>query len=244
MTYNNITVAEAVCRYRRRAGAFAPRAALIDMDGTIYNSMPHHTLAWQQMMRDIGVECTRNEFYLYEGMTGAATIRMLLQRAGLPEPSDERVRELYAVKSRYFNEMERVGPVPGVERVLHALRDAGIDRVIVTGSGQASLIDRLEADFHGIFSADRMITSHSVIHGKPHPEPYLRGMEIVGVKPTEAIVLENAPLGIESGHASGAFTIAVTTGPIPPEKLWEAGADVVFPDMNRLADLLPDLLNA
>ena len=51
------------------------------MDGVLYDSMPGHTLAWKRMMEGIGVECTREEFYLYEGMTGAATVNLLYRRA-------------------------------------------------------------------------------------------------------------------------------------------------------------------
>ncbi|MDE6391114.1 MAG: beta-phosphoglucomutase, partial [Duncaniella sp.] len=52
---------------------------------------------------------------------------------------------------------------------------------------------------------------------------------------SESIVLENAPLGVEAGRRSGAFTIAVTTGPVPAGEMWEAGADIVFPSMPDLA---------
>ena len=56
-------------------------AALIDMDGVLYDSMKWHTLAWKKMMESVGVECDRDEFYLYEGMTGEATIDLLFRRA-------------------------------------------------------------------------------------------------------------------------------------------------------------------
>ena len=46
------------------------------MDGVLYDSMPYHTLAWQQMMREIGVPTDRDEFYLYEGMTGIRKTRL------------------------------------------------------------------------------------------------------------------------------------------------------------------------
>lgn len=56
------------------------KAALIDMDGVLYDSMKYHTLAWHKMMSEVGIECSREEFYLYEGMTGKATINLLFQR--------------------------------------------------------------------------------------------------------------------------------------------------------------------
>ena len=76
-------VTEAVRRYEERRGNthFNPKAALIDMDGTLLDSMKWHTLAWHRLATELGIESTRDEFYLYEGMTGASTINKLFQRA-------------------------------------------------------------------------------------------------------------------------------------------------------------------
>ena len=76
-------VADAVNRYagRHGYGRFDPKAALIDMDGTLLDSMKWHTLAWLRLATELGIEATREEFYLYEGMTGAATIGLLFRRA-------------------------------------------------------------------------------------------------------------------------------------------------------------------
>ena len=55
-----------------------------------------------------------------------------------------------------------------------------------------------------------------------------------GVQPWEALVVENAPLGVRSGVAAGVFTVAVNTGPIPPKVLADEGADLVLPSMAAL----------
>lgn len=218
------------------AGALKFRAALIDMDGTLYDSMGFHTLAWHKMMLDLGIETDRNRFYLFEGMTGKATINLLFKEYLHREATDEEVAEHYHRKTVYFNEMPPVKPMAGAAELLGTLQSAGMKCVLVTGSGQRSLIDRLERDFPGVFSRDMMITAADVEHGKPDPEPYLKAMERVGVAPHEAVVIENAPLGVKAGARSGAFTIGLTTGPVPVEALAEAGADIVLPSMQVLAD--------
>ena len=86
------------------------------------------------------------------------------------------------------------------------------------------------------------MTSRDVRHGKPAPEPYLKAMEKAGVTASECIVVENAPLGVEAGHAAGMFTIGVNTGPLDPLDLTEAGADVVFDSMEEFAESLPLLV--
>lgn len=245
---NNIEsrIAGALRHYRERTGfaALAPRAALIDMDGTLLDSMSLHTAAWHRMASELGIECTREEFYLYEGMTGAETINRLFLRAFGREATDTEKRELYARKSGYFNEFPRPAVMPGAQQMVRTLLERGIARVLVTGSGQHSNLERLASDFPGGFSAQLRITSADVSRCKPHPEPYLRGMALAKAEPWECIAVENAPLGVRSASGSKAFTVAVTTGPIPEREMWEAGADIVFPSMPAFAAALPALLDA
>ena len=77
-----------------------------------------------------------------------------------------------------------------------------------------------------------MVTAFDVKYGKPNPEPYLMGLQKAGVKPNEAIVVENAPLGVRAGVAAGIFTVALNTGPLPDEALTSEGANLLFPSMN------------
>ena len=85
-------------------------------------------------------------------------------------------------------------------------------------------------------SKELIVTSFDVEHGKPSPEPYLRGLEKVEIQPTEGIVVENAPLGVRSAVAAGIFTIAVNTGPLPDKALASEGANLVFKNMPALCD--------
>ena len=62
------------------------------------------------------------------------------------------------------------------------------------------------------------------------------GLRKADIQPSEAIVVENAPLGIQAARAAGIFTIAVNTGPLPDSVLYEAGANIVMPSMQHLAD--------
>lgn len=243
MTEQNIK--DAVARYLQRTGfdRFTPKAALIDMDGTLYDSMGNHTAAWRRMMLEQGVDVPQDEFYLYEGMTGSETINMLFKRELNREATPQERKELYRLKTEYFNELPKVKPVEGAAKMLRTLIDAGITRVLVTGSGQPSTIERLDREFPGAFPQGMKITSHDVTRCKPDPQPYEKGMEKAGASPWESIVIENAPLGVKAGAAAGAFTVGVTTGPIPAAEMAAAGADIIFPSMEEFADALPLLLD-
>lgn len=217
------------------------RGALIDMDGVLYDSMPGHTISWKKMMDGVGVDVPREEFYLYEGMTGKATINLLMQRVFGHGVSDDEAARLYAIKSANFKALGPAPVLPGASRMLAALAALGLKRVLVTGSGQASLLDRLERDYPGVFPEGRRVTAHDVTHGKPDSEPYLKGAEMIGERPEDCIVVENAPLGVRAGKAAGCFVCAVTTGPIPRSEFEKERADMIFPSMEAFALYLESL---
>lgn len=231
-------------KYLTRHGVtrITPKAALIDMDGVLYDSMRYHVEAWYRALRPLGITCDKEEFYLHEGRTGASTIRLLFDRYLGREVSDAECAEIYESKKRHFNEMNEIIPMPGADRMLRTLVDNGIRPVLVTGSGQTSLLNRLDTEYPGVFEKPYMVTAYDVTQGKPHPEPYLMGLSKAGVAANEAFVIENAPLGVMAGAAAGIFTIAVNTGPIPAQTLIEAGADIVFPSMPQLADHMEELI--
>ena len=204
------------------------KAALIDMDGVLYNSMPLHCKAWRETMLEEGLDIPQEEFFLYEGMTGPATINLLMEREKGVTLPEERCREIYARKAARFKAMPEPDPMPGAVEKIRKLMEAGLTTVLVTGSAQGSLLERLERDYPGAFPPERRVTALDVSRGKPHPEPYLRGLEKAGVKAEEAVVLENAPLGVRAGKAAGIFTIAWTTGPIPRSAFETEGADLIL----------------
>lgn len=219
-----------------------PKAALIDMDGTLYDSMRFHAKAWHIMCNEAGIPNHEEEFFMYEGRTGASTINLLYNRTYAHPATEEEIKQLYHRKTEIFQEIAQVAKMPGAEELLQFMQQIEMQRILVTGSGQRSLIDRLEHDFPGSFSPATMITARDVTHGKPHPEPYLMAMKLADVQPWQSLVIENAPLGVEAGDAAGAFTIGITTGPIPREELEKAGAAIVFDSMQELADNFPVLI--
>ena len=218
------------------------QAALIDMDGVLYDSMPYHAGAWYEMFKEFGLDMDPAEFYLYEGMTGDATIQMIIKRELGRDATEEEKKGLYARKAELFSGGGEKKRMPDADRMLRAFRKAGLKTVLVTGSAQGSLLDNLDEDYPGYFPRERMVTALDVENGKPHPEPYLRGLERAGATKAQAIVVENAPMGVRAGKAAGCFTIAVTTGPIPREEFEKEGADMIFPSMGAFADWLEDNL--
>lgn len=237
---------QAINTYLQKNGfeALRLKAVFFDMDGVLFDSMPNHAKTWAVVAREYGLDLSPEEVYMNEGRTGESTINMLMQRQWGRAATALEVEEIYARKCALFNQCEEAPPMPGAAEVLRCVKQAGLGIYVVTGSGQLSLLNRLQTNYPGYFSPDRLISSRDVRHGKPHPEPYLMALSRAGLQPWEALVVENAPLGVRSAVAARIFTVAVNTGPLQPQTLTNEGAHLVFPSMNALAEQWEELLAA
>ena len=212
------------------------RAVLFDMDGVLFDSMPYHADSWAQVMHRHGLHLTREEAFLHEGRTGKATINLVYQRQYGKDAPDELIQQIYQEKCDIFNRFPEPPAMPGAHELLQKVQAEGLIPVLVTGSGQRTLLAHLNHQYPGIFTPEHMVTAFDVKHGKPDPEPYLMGLQKAGVRANEAVVVENAPIGVQAGHAAGIFTIAVNTGPLDGQVLLDAGADLLFPSMPALCE--------
>lgn len=233
-------------KYLSRFGfdSFTPKAVLFDMDGVLYDSMPNHAYSWHKSMASFNIDMSEADAYRYEGMRGVETIKKVVREQNGVEISDEVSQRMYDEKSRIFATRPTAKIMEGVHELQQKLKKAGLKIVVVTGSGQHSLLEKLVHDFEGLIDKNMIVSSFDVTRGKPDPMPYLKGMEKAGVNPWEAIVVENAPLGVRAAVAAKIFTIAVNTGPLPDQMLADEGANLIFSKMTYLRDDIEKIINA
>ncbi|WP_018108411.1 HAD-IA family hydrolase [Bacteroides propionicifaciens] len=212
------------------------KAILFDMDGVLFDSMPNHVKAWSEVLKNHNLSISKEEVYMNEGRTGKGTINMISQREFGRDATDQEVEEIYKQKSELFGSMPKPDRMKGAYGLLLKVKSEGLTPMVVTGSGQKSLLEKLQKHFPNTFDEELMVTAFDVKHGKPHPEPYLMALKKGNLAPNEAIVIENAPLGVESAVGAGIFTIAVNTGPLDTKVLADAGANIIFESMQELAD--------
>ncbi len=224
------------------AGAERPfKAVLFDMDGVLYDSMPHHALAWQKAMAQFGLDMTAADAYATEGARGIDTIRMFVRKQKGTDITLEAAQRIYDVKTEIFHSMGEAAIFDGVYDLMRQIKAAGLQVGVVTGSGQRPLIQRLLTDFGEFVDEQHIVTAYDVDHGKPAPDPYLMGLRKAGLlQPCEGIVVENAPLGVRAGVAAGCFTVAVNSGPLPDEALANEGAHLLFPSIASLSERWAD----
>jgi HAD superfamily hydrolase (TIGR01509 family) len=234
---------QAIKQYLERHGfeALRPKAVLFDMDGVLYDSMPNHAVAWQTSMKKFGIDMTAEDAYATEGARGVDTIRMMVKEQQGREIDEQEAQRMYDEKSSIFHKMKEAPVMPGVIRLIRQLHAGGMMMCVVTGSGQRPLINRLMKDFGDYLDEAHITTAYDVKRGKPNPDPYIMGLQKAGgLQPWEAIVVENAPLGVRAGVAARIFTIGVNTGPLPDSALAEA--DLVVKPMERLADIWSEII--
>ena len=214
-----------------------PKVVLFDMDGVLYDSMPNHSIAWQESMAKCGITMTADDAYATEGARGVDTIRQMVRLQQHRDISEEEAQKMYDLKSQLFHQLTEPPIMPGILSLMDKIQEGGIQIGVVTGSGQRPLFQRILRDFGAYVDEAHITTAYDVKRGKPYPDPYLMGLQKAGnMEPWQAVVIENAPLGVRAGHAAKIFTIAVNTGPLPDEELLGAGANLIFPNMQELCD--------
>jgi beta-phosphoglucomutase len=209
-------------------------AILFDMDGVLVDSMAYHLESWQEILGRFGIDLADEFVYRHEGAMGLEVIAGVFERQGLTFEADQ-LSAIYEGQNALFQEryLDRVNLYPRALPLLSECRERGLRLGLVTSS-RLNLVER-------IWSAEQLlgfatvVTADQVTRFKPHPDPYLKALENLGLAGNRCLVVENAPAGIQAAKAAGldCFAIAST---LKPEYLREA--DRVFPDLETLGDYL------
>jgi beta-phosphoglucomutase len=196
------------------------RAVIFDVDGVLVRSMESHAAAYQRVFAEIGVPIRPEEVFANEGRRSREVIQSLAEERGLGL-SDAKLDEMNRRKQAAFYAFGPAPLYPGVVDLLDALDAHGIRYAAVTGTNRANVEHHL-GPLVARFAA--VVTSDDVTHTKPNPEPYQAALAKLAVKPQEAVVVENAVLGIRSAKAAGLRVVAVAST-MPRDALRQA--DVV-----------------
>ena len=212
------------------------RGVFFDMDGVLYDSMGAHADAWSKAFEHFGIDFSPEMVYRNEGRTAHSTINLVYQQNEERLATESEIDQIYSKKSELIEVYPDAIPFTGAKAMMGELKGKGIDIWVVTGSMQDKYLSALLRDFEGLITADKIICGRDVTHGKPDPEPYLTALHKSGLLADEVIVIENAPLGIQSAKAAGIYTVAINTGILDDSILWESGADLLFKDWNELME--------
>ncbi len=216
-----------------RANAMATRAYLFDVDGVLYDSMPQHARSWVKAFREKGLRLPAKFVYECEGMPEASAVKYLAS-AIKQKPTRRTLMTIVERKREIYNNYQKPKFIRGARSLIRYLQKEKCRICLVTGSYQEKTIKNLQKDFN--LRRSDILTGKEVRHGKPHPEPYLKALKKLRLSAHEAIVIENAPLGIESAKRAGIACIALTTGLLSRRELQKHGADTVLKDCAELLE--------
>jgi beta-phosphoglucomutase len=210
------------------------RAVLWDLDGTLVDSSNHHFEAWRQTLAEEGMEISPERFVSTFGQRNDLVLRQFF---GPDLPSAEIDRIAHAKESCFRDLVmsDGIAFLPGAERWLLALREAGWRQALATSAPRANVDAVLDAlDAHDRFGA--IVAAEDVTRGKPDPEVFQLAARQLRVADRCCIVVEDAPAGIEAAQRAGMPVVGVG------DAARLSGADVHYSDLMTLpADLFERL---
>ncbi|GAB3046182.1 HAD family hydrolase [Parafrigoribacterium mesophilum] len=181
-----------------------PAAVLWDMDGTLVDTEPYWMQAEIELVASFGGIWTAQDGLTLVG-SGLWHSAGVLQERGVALELDEIVTRL---TDRVLEQIAvRVPWRPGALELLAELKNAGIPTALVTMSIRRMAEHVAAAAPAGTF--DGIIAGDEVSHSKPHPEPYLRGAQLLNVAADDCVAIEDSRPGLESAAAAGAVCIGV-----------------------------------
>jgi len=198
----------------------AAKGILFDMDGVLVSSIGSAERSWRQWAEQYGIPNAAT-LEVPHGRRAIDIVRLL-------RPDIDPHAGLKVIEDMEVADVADLRVLPGVKRLLESLP---LERwAIVTSATRRLLLARLTAA--GLPVPERIISGEMVERGKPDPEPYRLGAELLGFRPEDCVVVEDAPAGVGAGKAAGCRVMAVL-GTEPVEEL--RGADWVVGSLEGLA---------
>lgn len=209
---------------------FNVKSVIFDMDGVITNTMPDHYRSWKTTFKEEGIRVTYEDIYKREGQPGLSSVMEIFTEHKKAFSKKEALKVL-GKKEALFKKIVKTRFITGARTFLKHLHKKDIRLALVTGTSRHELRQILPASLRDLFSVT--VTGNEVKHGKPHPEPYLKSLQKLKVKASQAVVIENAPFGIRSAKQAGLKCLALETS-LPKQYLREA--DMIFSSIKELEE--------
>jgi len=207
-----------------------PQAVIFDLDGTLIDNNAYHIEAFKAFYDKIGKPFTLDEYKQHiNGRVNREIFNYVFNTTLTPEKSEEYTSE----KEGLYRELyaPHIKPVTGLIDFLNELEQAKIPKAVAT----SGIIPNINFMFEHIpirnyfFS---VIDSTQIIHGKPHPEIFLKAAVSVNAVPSECIAFEDSLAGIQSAKAAGMKVIALTTTHTAEEL---KDADLIIKDYTEIS---------
>ena len=191
-----------------------PAAVLWDMDGTLIDSEHYWLSSEQELAESWGAQWTAEDGEKLIGMSLYESTEIVKEKLGI-DISPAEITEILTNSVTLKLEKQIIWR-PGVLELMADLQAKGIKTALVTMSMRRMALSVAERLPTGHF--DVVVAGDDVTRGKPHPEPYLRAAELLGVDIRECVAIEDSLTGLTSAEASGAIAIGIPNIVLLPEQ--------------------------
>ena len=184
------------------------RGLIFDLDGTLVDSMQYHIRAWQEVGEARGLALSHDYLMSNGGRPSLLIAREIIARYGLRDDEQELQREKTA---NYVRQIPNIVIYPAMRGILEYALARGIPMIIGTGT----LRSNVEAVMRhtGLDSYIRSFVSSEMVKAhKPAPDTFVASARMIGQRPEDCLVFEDAPLGIEAAHRGGMDCCVVKDG--------------------------------
>jgi beta-phosphoglucomutase len=184
---------------------------IFDMDGVLVDAMPFHCEAIKTAAREeVDIDIEQRDVYLLEGMPGEDMVKQLLREkrytGNIEEVSDDNSEKLDSIahriherKKTIFKQINASAPINGSKELVSSLR---CKKALVSGAARQEVHSFINKYF-GKDAFDVIVTGEDLEEGKPSPDPFRTALKKMGLTQSEAIVVENAPLGVKAANNAG-----------------------------------------
>lgn len=221
------------------------RGIIFDMDGVLVDAMPFHCKAIQiAAKQEANVDVNQRDVYLLEGMPGEDMIKKVLKLKGYNDNrgggEDEKLRllahNIHERKKKIFGEINASKPIQGAKEVISSIR---CKKALVSGAAREEVNSTIDKYF-GRDAFDVIISGEDIEEGKPSPDPFRIALRKLELTESEALVVENAPLGVQAANEARIRCIVTLNN--TPLKISDFDGlishEAIFPDTNSASSFL------
>ncbi len=206
-------------------------AVIFDMDGVLVNSEPFYVEVEQKNFRQLGLLISEQEHQTYQGTATDRMWQLIKEKHGVNQPVDELVEMTNKLVTPYFQSLDKIEPMPGVEKLIKKLKEKGMPLALASSSySDVIKIILQKTGLSNYFEV--VVDSQMAGSSKPEPDIFLLAAKKLKVKPENCLVIEDSKNGIAAAKEAGMFCVAFA-GP-GSELQDQSRADLVISNFDEL----------
>ena len=217
----------------------APPTVVLDLDGTLVDSVYQHVTAWQEALTQVGIPLSVWRIHRRIGMSGGLFLDALQRETGVSFDDDTMRRLSDAHAEAYLARADSVVPLPGARELLHHLHERGVPFAIATSGARRTA--RTAIEMFDLPADVPVVTRDLVQRAKPDPHLFLAAARLLEVRPEDSFVVGDSVWDLLAAQRAGALGIGLLSGGYGREELERSGAYRVYADPAEMLTRLEEV---